>query len=220
MNQAQLLRQSDIVDTKSLDIPITLVGAGAIGSFTALLLSKMGYDGMIHVCDPDTIEEHNLSNQFYPLRDEGKRKVHALAKVVHDYSGVRIDPDERRLDSCPITAGALILAVDSMDTRITLWKSALNLSRSMDWVFDARMGAELMRVYTVNMQSEKERDHYAKSLYPSSEAQQLPCTARSVIYNVAVVAGLLTNQIKRAMMGEKYKREIIFDLKTMTLLTQ
>ena len=57
-------RQLDIVNIDKLQVPIIVVGAGAIGSFVTLALAKMGC-GNITSYDMDTVEEHNLPNQFY-----------------------------------------------------------------------------------------------------------------------------------------------------------
>ena len=57
-------RQTDIVDADRLaELPVTVIGAGATGSFITLALAKMGVRH-ITVYDDDTVEEHNLPNQF------------------------------------------------------------------------------------------------------------------------------------------------------------
>lgn len=218
MNAQHLLRQSDIVDTTALNVPLSIIGAGSVGSFTALILAKMGYTGEIHAADFDTIETHNIANQFYPMNSEGQKKVEMLQRVITQFTGISIDADDRRMSKCP-SAEAVIFAVDAMDTRIQFWKG-MKASKRPKWVFDSRIGAELMRIYTINRTSQTDRKFYESTLYSSANAEKLPCTARTVVYNIAVVAGLIANQVKRALMNQSYKREIIFDLKTLTLLTQ
>ena len=80
MDETRYHRQLDILDPKSMDVPVTIIGAGATGSFTALSLAKMGIRN-ITIYDFDTVEEHNLPNQFYRQCDLGKRKVEALREA-------------------------------------------------------------------------------------------------------------------------------------------
>ena len=209
------MRQRDIVDQEKLDGSLTIVGAGAVGSFTALTLAKMGYAGDMYVYDGDIVEAHNLPNQFHPTNSIGLSKVKALCQTVLQFSDKEIDGTPVKIDELGHSYGVMF-ALDSMDGRILLYNT---IKKETQWLFDARMGAELMRIYTINLKDKKDIALYEKTLYPSAKAKQLPCTAKSVIYNVAVIAGLLTNQVKKAMMGEDYKREIIFDLKTLQLLT-
>jgi tRNA A37 threonylcarbamoyladenosine dehydratase len=71
-----LTRQSDLIPEAILSTPITVVGAGAIGSFTVLTLAKMGFNN-ITVFDDDEIDFVNINNQFYRISDIGKKKVDA-----------------------------------------------------------------------------------------------------------------------------------------------
>ena len=52
-----LVRQLDILPPEQTITPITIIGAGAIGSFVALSLAKMGFDD-ITVYDFDKIESY------------------------------------------------------------------------------------------------------------------------------------------------------------------
>ena len=81
-------RQAGLVDMKIFECPITVVGAGGIGSFTTLALAKIGFTD-IRVFDDDRIEIHNLGNQFYRRKDLNKPKVEALRDIVnlHQHRG-------------------------------------------------------------------------------------------------------------------------------------
>ena len=60
-------------------------------------------------------------------------------------------------------------------------------------------------------------DFYEENLHPSSEAEQLPCSARSIIYCPTVMAGLIASQIKAYAMGEPTRQEIVIDLVNVVL---
>ena len=63
---AHLTRQLDVIPVEILDEPINIIGAGAVGSFTALTLAKMGF-AQIAVWDDDVVSEENLNAQFFIL---------------------------------------------------------------------------------------------------------------------------------------------------------
>jgi len=59
-NELKYLRQQDAVDMKRLsELAITLIGAGSIGSTTAVWLGKMGIRRSLTVYDDDLIQDHN-----------------------------------------------------------------------------------------------------------------------------------------------------------------
>ena len=74
------LRQSDIFDPGSFPWPVTVIGAGGIGSAVLLGLAKLGVSDFT-IFDDDDVEPHNLPNQLlYTEADIGSLKVDA-AKV-------------------------------------------------------------------------------------------------------------------------------------------
>jgi molybdopterin/thiamine biosynthesis adenylyltransferase len=115
----QLTRQLDIIPVDVLGEPITIIGAGAIGSFTALSLVKMGF-GNIRVFDFDTVDVVNLNSQFYRFKDIGKLKVRALADLIHEFTDVRIEAIGKPYTG-GVFAGIVISAVDSMQIRKLIW---------------------------------------------------------------------------------------------------
>ena len=105
----------------------------------------------------------------------------------------------------------MICAVDSMDTRIAIWEKIKN-NRNCKLYVDGRMGAELMKIYAINPNSDEDVKFYERTLYPSSEAVELPCNARATFYNAFIIAGLIGSQVKKHLKDEKNTREIMFDL--------
>ena len=57
------------------------------------------------------------------------------------------------------------------------------------------MLAEVIRVLAVA--DGEGREHYARTLFHQSEAQQGSCTARSTIYAASIAAGLMVHQLTR-----------------------
>ena len=215
MDETKYHRQLDILDPKLMSMPVVVIGAGATGSFTALSLAKMGV-GNITVYDFDTVEEHNLPNQFYRQCDIGKPKVEALREIIEQFEGIQITAKKEKYRGQRLT-GIVITCVDSMDARLNIWKFVKN-NPDVQLYIDSRMGAEVMCVYSVNPSDKFQSISYEENLYPSSEALQERCTAKTIMYTVLSLASLLANQVKKFLVGEHLKREMIFDMKTVTLL--
>ena len=85
--------------------------------------------------------------------------------------------------------GLVIAAVDSMDARLDTWKR-VKLDPDVPLLIDAHMGAEFARIYCVHPCDPEQTDFYESDLYSSSEAEHLPCSARSIIYCPTSVADL------------------------------
>ena len=213
----RLLRQSGLINKKILSTPIRVIGAGGIGSFTVLTLAKMGFDN-ISVWDFDTIEEHNLSNQFYRTQDMGQKKVKALTSIVKDFCEVNIKPSEIEFDSSMIDQleGIIIPAVDNMRTRKFIFRSIRRKPEIIGLV-DGRMGGNQAEVYTVHMQNNEQKKIYNGTLWSDSEADEIPCTERAVMYNVLWIASTIANNVRLMLSEEEYKPINIMDLQNTVL---
>lgn len=213
----EFLRQLDLMNPETLDVPIHLIGCGGIGSFTALVLSKMGVQHL-HLYDPDGIEEHNLPNQLFRLRDVGRLKVEALREILEEFAGSPVEVQPIEVETRRLT-GIVISGVDSMQARKAIWHRSIRYRAGVIRYLDARMGAEVARIYAVNPTDPGDIRFYEKSLYTDEEAESLPCTAAAISYSGFAIASLIGNLVKRLATGEDLPCEILLDLKTLTLLT-
>lgn len=213
----EFLRQLDLVSPDTLDVPIHLIGCGGIGSFAALVLSKMGVQ-QLHLYDPDAIEEHNLPNQLFRLRDVGRYKIEALQEILEEFARPPAEVQPVEVEARRMT-GVVISGVDSMRARKAIWLRSIRYRAGILRYLDARMGAEVARIYAVNPTDPADIRFYEKTLYDDEEAEVLPCTAAAIIYSGFAIASLIGNLVKRLATGEDLPREILFDLKTLTLFT-
>ncbi len=210
-------RQQDIVSSDELDSPIVVIGAGGIGSPTVLALAKMGCT-QLTVYDDDLVESHNIPNQLYLLADVGRPKVEALAHLVQGFTGTAIRARPERVADQRLQ-GLVISGVDTMQSRHEIWRRCIKHKPQVRLYIDARMGAEVCRIYSVNPVDPDDIRLYEDTLYTDEEASEEPCTARAIIYNVFSIAALIANQVKKCVKGEDLPKEIIFDLKTLVLMT-
>lgn len=214
-NQNRFIRQLDIVPPEKLDFPITVIGAGAIGSGTVTTLAKMGCSN-ITVWDKDYLEDLNIPSQLCKPSMVGRPKVQALAQLVYELTDIEVKQIFRRYTGQRLE-GVAIVTADNMACRQNVWKRA-RLNQKIPLLIDARMGAEFARIYTIRPTNVDGVDFYEKNLYGNDEAERLPCSARSIIYCPTVSAGLIALQVKKFAMNQPLKKEILFDLSTLTLI--
>ena len=215
MENNRFWRQLDICSPDKLKMNIVVIGAGAIGSATVVNLAKMGCSN-ITVYDEDDLAEHNFPNQMALPEYVGFPKVDALAKLVEMLTGIQIKPVSSHYRGQRLE-GVVISAVDSMTARGMIWKSC-KLKKSVTLFIDARMGAEILRLYALRPVDLDACEFFEQNLYASDEAEELPCSARSIIYCPAVAGALIAATVKAHAMGQTVKRELLFDIPRMRLI--
>ena len=193
----RFVRQQDLVPRQRLAaLQSTVIGVGAVGRQIALQLAAIGVP-QIQLIDFDTVDLTNITTQGYWADDVGQPKVQATKAAIG-----RIDPAIQveticdRYRSRQQIGQAVFAAVDSIDSRAAIWRSAGNRCRF--WV-DGRMLGEVVRVLAVS--DEIGRDHYPTTLFRQSEAEPGRCTARSTIYTANIAAGLMLHQFTRWLRG-------------------
>lgn len=216
INPNHFIRQSALIDATKLDKKIVIIGAGGIGSWTALALTKMGCSD-VTVLDFDTIEEHNLGSQIYNESDIGLKKVDALKEKVEHISASKIHILKKKYTKNTSFRQFLqkfdiiISAVDSIVVRTDMFHELLEDEFS-GWYIDGRMAANEINLYCIKMDNKKHTDLYEETLFKPSEAVAIPCSARAVIYNCFVISGLIADLVAQITNETVTKQEIIVDL--------
>lgn len=199
-----LTRQLDLIPLDVLGEPITIIGAGAIGSWTALALAKMGF-GNLTVWDDDTVSIENMNCQFYPMDAIGDAKAAALADMVDRFTGVKIQVRNERYAKGTFP-GIVVAAVDSMECRKLIWENHAKSGYLTRAIIDPRMGAENALLYVMNPNDDADRRAYPKSLYSDADAMPERCTAKATIYTANMLAGLVCKAVKDLMTKPDYLR--------------
>ncbi len=200
-----LSRQLDLIPVELLTKPITIIGAGAIGSFACLQLAKMGCSNIM-VWDHDEVSIENMNSQFYRHKDIGRPKVEALADLVFDFTGVKISFVASRWTPGPTTTNIVLLCVDTMAARKDIFRQLQNSCFAVNYVIDSRMGAEDALLYTVNLESKADADMYEITLYSDANAVQQRCTAKSTIYTANLLSGMVVKTVKNLLCNQSYPR--------------
>ncbi len=211
-NGPDFWRQQGLLPPSALeDVTVHLIGAGGIGSPTALTLAKMGIPNMI-IWDDDTVEQHNLPNQLYRWQDLDQPKAEALRGMLAEFAATRVETrTERYTETSEPLSGIVVCAVDSMAARQSIWNRVKG-NPDIPLYVEARMGAEVLRVHAVDPNDDDSVAWYETTLYDDSEAIEAPCTAGAIIYTVMAAAALIGDLVKRHVRQESYPREVILDL--------
>lgn len=207
-------RQYDILRQGDLQDEVHVIGAGGIGRWTTLLLAKIGCEN-ITVYDFDTVEDHNVASQFFKESQIGMKKVDALKENVLEQTGIEINTSEDIEDELTIPSESMvIIAIDTMEGRIKLGEA---FKKKSIYIIDGRMGGLSFEIYSGLS------DMYSKSLIAPENVSHDACTAKSISFNCAVIAGFIVNFFKKAIKNESdsyVSKTTYFDLVTMSMLVE
>ena len=192
MDIKYLTRQLELLHPDKLNKGVTIIGAGATGSFIALSLAKMGFSS-IEVYDNDEVSEENMNCQFYRLSDIGKKKVLALQELVKDFTGVEIKAIPYHWKGHRIDSEIVINGADSMQVRRELVEF---LEFTNKLYIDPRIASEYCLIYSLHMMDSSAIHNHNKTLYSDTDAVQERCTAKALMYTPLLVAGLVCKMVK------------------------
>lgn len=214
MTEINYHRQFDIFKPATYaDVPIHIIGCGGIGSFLAYDLAMLGLAENLILWDNDTVEDHNIPNQNFLLEHIGMSKCVALADFINKKCGTSPKVKERFFtEDSHILNGIVILCTDNIDSRKLVYNDIKNRENVIA-VIDGRLGGESFAIYTAMLSNQTDKENYEATFFDASETQELPCTAKAIIYVGAYIAALMTKQVKDILMQEKYATKIHVDIK-------
>jgi molybdopterin/thiamine biosynthesis adenylyltransferase len=210
-------RQLDIISPDLMGrVDITMIGTGGIGAATALALAKMGVP-KLYLYDDDTIEDLNIPTQLLKISDIGKPKVLSVAHMLKEFSDeVSGTATEGRVAETTSLPGRIIISsVDSINSRKSIWEAVV--ASQGRWYLDARMGAEVFQLYTVDTANP---GWYANHLSTLDEdmVPDEPCTAKATIYTAFIAAGHIAHQVKRIIMGQPMEKILVHNIRAVSLV--
>lgn len=184
------------------DQPVHVIGVGATGSRIALGLAKLGVRNL-HLWDFDKVEEHNVANQVYGLKDIGEFKVNALQKIIADQTGSEPIAHNAKVDGKEGLEGYVFLLTDSMESRKEIWEGGIRANPDILAMVETRMGRDSGRVYWVEPFDEGQCEKWEKTLCEDEEAETSLCgTAVTVGATAEVISGMAQWAFVRAFQQE------------------
>ena len=140
--------------SKKVNSEINIIGCGAIGSYVALQLVKLGCTN-ITLWDFDTVESHNITNQVYTNKDISLPKTVALEKhLLANNPEVKVNV-KGIYDGTQPLKGYVFTCVDNIETRKEIYE--MNQYNPMiKLLIDGRIGLEQGQVYTADWRSSEQ----------------------------------------------------------------
>ncbi len=114
------LYRTDEVMRRLSEFPVTVCGAGALGSNIVEGLARQGF-ARLKVIDRDRIEERNLSTQPYYTSDIGAFKAKIMANSLYRALGVKVEAvvEELTAQNAAKLLGMQALIVDTFDNSVS-----------------------------------------------------------------------------------------------------
>ena len=198
-------------------------GAGGIGSWLTLLLSRAGFYPVVY--DFDVLEGHNLAGQLYTQKDAeiGALKVDALKGLCKHFADTDITVMNERYTKDSMSHHYVFSAFDNMQARkdmFAAWKEYVkeweefksladisketNVNLAEPIFIDGRLTAEQMQIFCVTPDLIAE---YEKHLFDDSEVEDAPCTMKQTSHSAAMIAshmvGFFTNHMTNNAVKDK-----------------
>jgi hypothetical protein len=211
--ELDISRHKELFNPYYFNAPVTVIGCGATGSWLALMLAKLGIQD-ITVYDFDVVEEHNVPNQAYRIKDIGVSKVDALNELIIRNVNQPIKVFNEKFTNQRL-AGIVFLMVDSMSARKEIWQASIKMKTSVKLLVEPRMGIDGARLYNVNpMNLTHIREYEDTYSYGDEEAEVSACGAsKSVITTAIATASWCARQLINWFNEEELDNEILIDFK-------
>lgn len=197
---------------------IILIGAGGIGSWTALNLSRIGHS--LYIFDGDNVDLTNVEGgQFYRGVDVGLNKANAIRNGCREYGCLNtIDVYSRNYTEELGMTDVCITGVDNMAARklaFEAWENhvgkEVNMGRSINscLFIDGRLLGELMEVICVQGNNENQiREYKEKHLFTDEEVAAEDCTTKSTTFAAMMISGVITASLCNFLSNRKLGMDV------------
>lgn len=219
MNNNFHIRQAGLINVMNITQSVGIIGAGSIGSWTTLALSKLGCPDLT-VYDFDAVEEQNVGPQLYTSRDIGKAKVVALKERLQillekdpDIFNIKVDENTEAIRKHDV----IIMGLDTIEARRNVFENLSKIHKPNAWLIDGRMEANEIQIFAFQLNDTEATQKYVKTLFNEASVTPVACSMRSVVYNCFIVAGLITDIFSRIVNEDPVPFNLEVDLKNFAL---
>lgn len=183
------------------DKNVLIAGVGGIGSYVALLLSRVKPNS-ITIYDPDIVEEGNMSGQLYSIRDIGLYKAYSIARAMVDYSDFyRVYCNNIRYTEDSSRSNIMICGFDNMQARKVFfnnWKqhvdSLTEEEKGKCLFIDGRLAAEEFQVFCITGDDLYHQNLYQTTyLFSDSEADETICSYKQTSHCASMIGSIIVN---------------------------
>lgn len=180
---------------------VTLAGVGGIGSYVALLLSRMKPKSLL-IYDDDRVEMVNMAGQLYCQNDIGFYKVDAISAMIRNYSAYHDTFAIRdRFTKESEASDIMICGFDNMEARETFFQSWVDHVKDKSdeekkhcLFIDGRLAAEEFQVLCIRGDDSYNINRYASEfLFSDSEADETLCSYKQTSYMANMIGSIIVN---------------------------
>jgi molybdopterin/thiamine biosynthesis adenylyltransferase len=163
---------------------LNIIGAGATGSWVALLAAKMGWHNF-KIWDADIVESHNLPNQVYNLSHVGQPKVTALKEVLETFNPqVNVQTFNHFFDGNDLSHSSeledyVFVAVDSLSARKEI-ASSLIYHPFVHTMFETKMGFSHAILNIIKTDNKEKMTNFVDLLKSDDEVTESACNERII----------------------------------------
>ena len=178
---------------------IIIIGAGGIGSWTALNLARIGHS--IIIIDGDVVDDTNISGgQMFRETDNSLFKaesVRSICRIFGCENDIHTINDYWSTDVFEfVDAKVIVCAVDNMLTRRQAFEEWVKNGDESSLFIDGRLTMEMYEIFAIQKQNlnqiaEYERNH----LFSDDEATPLDCTTKQSTFAAMGIASNITATI-------------------------
>lgn len=191
----------------SRKLDLTIGGAGGLGSWLALFLSRVGHK--LTVYDFDHVGIENIGGgQFYTSKQAGQEKTSALRQNIYDFTGsmkfTGLPKYVAGMEVAPIT----FTTFDNMEARKDMfdtWKSSISSWREAGIKEIAFINLSMLPeggfIEVVDRPSRIDR--WAADWLPSDQMPDLACTFKSTTHNAALMAAYGVNMLNAIIFNKE-----------------
>ena len=174
---------------------ILLIGAGGIGSWTALLLGRCGVN--LHIYDFDVANDINKAGQLFRDADINTPKVEAIKNIIKEFcdSDVAVETYNEKYVKGSMSNNIVIMGVDNMEARkdgFLNWVEFLNENpeeRNNSLFIDGRLSMNVIQIFCVKGNDLSAIENYKTNHLPSdSEVPDEECTTKQTSHCAAMIA--------------------------------
>lgn len=180
--------------------PVTVIGAGSVGSQLVVMLARVGCAD-ITVWDDDEVAPHNVPMSAYGYSDVCMFKVEALRRRVLDLTGVEITAIREKYAGGKLK-GSVVSCVDSMAARHLIWERVKNRA-TVDVFIDTRLHELLYEVYRINPCNAVEAANYEAMLFPQEDAEPPMCGQHGIVTTTSRAASAAASRLTATWSGRK-----------------
>lgn len=207
--------QQAAIFNPALAKPVTVIGAGSVGSQVVCMLARMGCQRLT-VYDFDHVTSHNVPPSAFGRADVTQVKVRALSDRVLADTGTTITARPQAYTGERLS-DTVVSCVDTMEARALIWRRVKD-NPLVDVFVDTRMSSELVVIYCINPCDPEGIAWYEARLYPTSATEPNLCGRHGIVYVTATAASLACAAIAASWRGEKPRPEITMSLNTITMI--